>query len=302
MTTRDMIHETPVLLAAAMLAHAANREYCRVLGDDSQVEWHLEPQWQQDSIMAGVIAINENPDISPEELHERWLSLKAEEGWVYGEKKDPDARTHPCMVPYTDLSEDQRFKDTLFGAVVRAVLFGISGANFIRAGQVVEDSRTSEERGRPVRDMLEGMDAEELKGLGLMRTFGEAWEETLDCPDCHAVIEIVDGTPQVTGRQNSDEEAIGQPGDAKNPVTASEEPLTARERAIEKLLGEHKVKGVMGATSDGVGGVMVFYHDGSTARYVHGHGWSAKEPVPDTYAALFAKVDKAMAEAKKAEE
>lgn len=31
-------------------------------------------------------------------------------------------RTHPCMVPYDQLPQEQRVKDHLFGAAVRATL------------------------------------------------------------------------------------------------------------------------------------------------------------------------------------
>ena len=50
------------------------------------------------------------------------MAEKEQAGWVYGIEKDEAAMTHPCLVPYAELPADQRFKDSLFGAVVRALL------------------------------------------------------------------------------------------------------------------------------------------------------------------------------------
>lgn len=117
-----MFGEQPVLLAAAILAHETNRAYCAVLGDDSQTSWYDAPQWQRDSALAGVVAIHRDPTTTPEQSHEGWLAQKQEDGWRWGEVKDADAKTHPCFMSYEDLPEDQRLKDSLFGAVVRLIL------------------------------------------------------------------------------------------------------------------------------------------------------------------------------------
>jgi len=55
------------------------------------------------------------------------MKQKRDDGWVYGEVKDPERKTHPCMVPYDDLPIEQRAKDTLFGATVRGVLGLLDG-------------------------------------------------------------------------------------------------------------------------------------------------------------------------------
>ena len=52
--------------------------------------------------------------------HEAWLSDKVREGWKLGPVKDATKKEHPCMVPYKDLPLEQRIKDHLFKAVVRA--------------------------------------------------------------------------------------------------------------------------------------------------------------------------------------
>ena len=33
-----------------------------------------------------------------EQLHESWCAAKVRDGWIYGDVKDAEARTHPCLV------------------------------------------------------------------------------------------------------------------------------------------------------------------------------------------------------------
>ena len=108
--------------AAARCAHEVNRAYCAALGDDSQKPWDESPAWQKTSAIAGVMFVIDNPDATPEDNHNSWMAGKLLDGWVYGEKKDPAAKTHPCMVPYADLPIEQQTKDTLFRAAVLGIL------------------------------------------------------------------------------------------------------------------------------------------------------------------------------------
>lgn len=107
---------------AAEAAHEVNRAYCRALGDYSQPPWSEAPKWQRESAVAGVTGIVRHPDRTPEESHENWCLNKREAGWRYGEDKDPEEKTHPCLVGYEELPAAQRAKDALFGATVRGVL------------------------------------------------------------------------------------------------------------------------------------------------------------------------------------
>lgn len=107
-------------LDIAKVAHEVNRAYCTAIGDDSQPEWDVAPEWQRESAIAGVQAHLDGA-LTPEESHESWSAVKLAEGWTYGEVKDPEAKTHPCLVPYSDLPLEQRVKDYLFGAVVRSL-------------------------------------------------------------------------------------------------------------------------------------------------------------------------------------
>lgn len=108
------------MVAAAKAAHEANRAYCEGIGDTSQAPWEAAPEWQRESCLAGVAGIVYFGN-DPRDSHGAWLLKKHLGGWVYGEVKDPVAKTHPCMVDFDDLPEAQRFKEYLFVAVIRAV-------------------------------------------------------------------------------------------------------------------------------------------------------------------------------------
>lgn len=111
--------------ACARAAHEANRAYCIAIGDTSQSSWDDAPEWQKDSVCKGVVgALAGN---TPEQSHESWLAEKVRTGWVYGAVKDPDAKTHPCMVPYAELPPEQRAKDALYLTVVRATFEALGG-------------------------------------------------------------------------------------------------------------------------------------------------------------------------------
>lgn len=111
------------ILAIAAVAHAANAEYCRGLGDDSQPSWDNAPQWQRQSAIDGVEFHLTNPDAGDSASHDNWMAEKVEAGWVYGEEKNPEASppTHPCIVPFDELPPEQQAKDRLFRAIVHAL-------------------------------------------------------------------------------------------------------------------------------------------------------------------------------------
>lgn len=111
-----------VIEACAQAAHEVNRAYCQALGDESQAPWDEAPDWQKQSAREGVREVIKNPDIAPGASHEGWLRAKKRDGWVYGPVKDPDKKEHPCMVDFFDLPVEQRAKDYLFIATVRATL------------------------------------------------------------------------------------------------------------------------------------------------------------------------------------
>lgn len=105
----------------ARVCHEANRAICRDAGHPEMPAWDDAPQWQRDSCIDGVRFYLANPDAGPSASHEQWMRHKAAHGWVYGPEKDADKKTHPCMVPWEDLPDDQRIKDDVFRGIVHAM-------------------------------------------------------------------------------------------------------------------------------------------------------------------------------------
>ncbi len=44
-------------------------------------------------------------------VHEVWASSRISQGWTYGEQRNDEKRTHPCLIPYEDLSEEEKDYD-----------------------------------------------------------------------------------------------------------------------------------------------------------------------------------------------
>ena len=112
------------VLAIARACHEVNRAYCLAMGDTSQLPWVDAPRWQRDSAVNGVEHALANPDAKPEDSHNSWLAEKQADGWKHGPVKNPDTNEHPCFVPYDELPAEQKAKDYIFLAVVRAMSGG----------------------------------------------------------------------------------------------------------------------------------------------------------------------------------
>lgn len=109
------------VLQTAIVCHEANRAWCMINGDNSQVSWVESPEWQKDSALSGVEFALANPTAADSAMHDNWCEDKFAAGWRYGEVKDASAKTHPCLVAFEDLPAHQQAKDRLFRSIVRAL-------------------------------------------------------------------------------------------------------------------------------------------------------------------------------------
>ena len=110
--------DTPVEEFAAEVAHEVNRVYCKHIGDPIPPTWDLEdPKIKKGTILGATNAIN---GVTPEESHNGWMRVRINDGWKYGTTKDVMRKIHPDLVPYKELPESQKAKNSLFIAVVNA--------------------------------------------------------------------------------------------------------------------------------------------------------------------------------------
>lgn len=102
----------------ARVCHEANRVWCALNGDNKQPSWEDAENWQRQSSINSVKFILENKSASNSALHDEWFNKKIADGWVYGDIKDSVAKTHPCLIPYSDLPLWEQKKDGLFRGIV----------------------------------------------------------------------------------------------------------------------------------------------------------------------------------------
>ena len=109
------------IVSIAKVCHQANKAWCELNGDHSQFNWDDAEEWQVRSAEMGVKFKIDNPDAGNDAQHNSWMAEKVADGWIYGEEKSSEAKTHPCIVPFEQLPEFQQKKDALFCAIVDAL-------------------------------------------------------------------------------------------------------------------------------------------------------------------------------------
>ena len=48
-------------------------------------------------------------------VHDVWAARRIADGWTYGEKRDDEKKTHPCLVAYEELPESEKEYDRKTG-------------------------------------------------------------------------------------------------------------------------------------------------------------------------------------------
>ncbi|MBP3634490.1 MAG: Ryanodine receptor Ryr [Oscillospiraceae bacterium] len=51
-----------------------------------------------------------------ENVHENWAAGRIADGWIYGAVRDDEKKTTPCLVPYDQLSEEEKEYDRVTAA------------------------------------------------------------------------------------------------------------------------------------------------------------------------------------------
>ena len=57
--------------------------------------------------------LNSIIEILAENVHDSWAIARLKDGWTYGIKRDEVSKTHPCLVPYTALTESEKNYDRI---------------------------------------------------------------------------------------------------------------------------------------------------------------------------------------------
>lgn len=59
-------------------------------------------------------------------VHEVWAETRISQGWKYGEQRNDELKTHPCLVPYEELPEEEKKydRDTSIGTLKLIIKLG----------------------------------------------------------------------------------------------------------------------------------------------------------------------------------
>ncbi len=55
--------------------------------------------------------IEELSELLAKNTHEVWATGRIQAGWTYGEERNDERKQHPCLVPYEELSEEEKSYD-----------------------------------------------------------------------------------------------------------------------------------------------------------------------------------------------
>lgn len=62
--------------------------------------------------------------------HERWMNSKLQAGWTYAPATDKDKKLHQCLLPWSELSEDEKNEDRVMIGGIPEILakagYGVS--------------------------------------------------------------------------------------------------------------------------------------------------------------------------------
>jgi hypothetical protein len=110
-------------LQIAQVAHEAVRALCFAAEiPESPDSWPELAAGDINANAATVAFIRTHPRHSIVQMHNDWMNSMTRRGYTHGERNDQVARTHPLLLPYTELPASYRLQNRLFFAVVSALL------------------------------------------------------------------------------------------------------------------------------------------------------------------------------------
>lgn len=99
-----------------------------------------------------------------ENAHELWARERLAQGWTFGPKRDDEAKTHPCLIPYKDLPEEEkRFdREAAIGTLKAMLALGyvVDQPSAVTSGLKFEGTV-----GVEVTEWMAGLDAEFAKAI-----------------------------------------------------------------------------------------------------------------------------------------
>lgn len=101
----------------ASVAHSVQCGIDYAFGLPELHQWGLMGEVYKNQMKASVRAVLVH-DKSPKSLHDSWVKRLTQEGWVRGEVKDAEKKTHPLLVPFDELPIEWKLRLRQFRAAV----------------------------------------------------------------------------------------------------------------------------------------------------------------------------------------
>lgn len=57
------------------------------------------------------LELNDLAEQMSKNLHEVWSETRIQQGWTYGEQRNDELKTHPCLIPYEELPDSEKEYD-----------------------------------------------------------------------------------------------------------------------------------------------------------------------------------------------
>lgn len=105
-------------LRIARVVHEAVRAFQAAHDQAPAPTWSRAPKWMKAATAEAIAFRLANPGAGPSAQHDQWMAEKIAAGWKRGKEKDGVKKTHPLIVPYSDLPLVERQKDALVAAVI----------------------------------------------------------------------------------------------------------------------------------------------------------------------------------------
>lgn len=103
----------------ASVAFEANRQYCEMIGGKPyNPDWTQVEQDVRNGMVAAVKNTLDNPPMTLQESHDRWVKARVDAGWAHGPMLDAKRKKHPNIVDFASLPPQEQLKDLLFLSVV----------------------------------------------------------------------------------------------------------------------------------------------------------------------------------------
>lgn len=95
---------------------------------------HVRPSWAElpqdikEEVIGQTEMVEENPKVTPEDLHNRWKENLEAKGWEYKEDEEgnpidrPNRKKHPYLKPFDELPEEVQVKSKLLLTVIKFFL------------------------------------------------------------------------------------------------------------------------------------------------------------------------------------